>query len=165
MSALQMDPAPEPKGGDHLPKVWVAGEGLGEVADSGVVDVIGKKQGEGDETEAVNEEDLVHAVSKFTPPVFFTRPCYKELDDKGLTGLPQATGFTLSYHTSSSQWHARWQDANKHFAPSHGAIRSELKSLLLSLCKLWEWYLSIEDSVEGRNHLKRLEEYMSKVEF
>lgn len=167
MSGLQMDPAPHPKGGDHLPKVWVAGEGLGEVGDAGAMDVIEKKQGEGDETETVNEGDLVVAVSqsKHTPPVFFTRPCYQELDGMGLTRLPEATGFTLSYHSVSCQWHARWQSADKHFAPSHGTIRSEMKALLLSLCKLWEWYLSTEDSVEGKDYLKRLEEYMGKVEF
>ena len=161
MQSKQMDPAPEKKAGsEEFGKVWDSSK-CAMVAQSDQV------QANTSDTETTfDESKLVVAVSKsHVPASFFQRESFATLDKLGLAKLPESPGFTLAYHSVSFQWHARWASAKKNFAPTHGAQRSELKALCMSLVQLWEWYLSVEEDPAGQEFLAKLRKYESEISF
>lgn len=161
MNALQMDPAPGPKAGseDHG-TVWVPNVGV--VADPSAE---GFDQDANDDQPVFDETDMITMVAKqHVPAGFWERAAYQTLHEAELAALP--SGFGLSYHSVSCQWHARWEAEAKNFAPSWGKARSELKALVLAVIQLWKWHVSIQpNDHDAKSHLEKLQEYEKGIGF
>ena len=165
MSALQMDPAPEPKAASIKPsKVWTGGGNFAAVGGQEAAE-----EASDTDVQAFDEKDMATSTSvskAHIPACFFDREAYCTLSKQGLADLPDSGSFYLSYHNQSLQWHGRWPAESKNYAPTWGEIRSELKSLLLVLIRIWQWHLSIcPEDVEATSHLKKLESYADTVTF
>lgn len=175
MVDMQMDPAPEAKAGSEDPgKVWVPQEAAMKDISTTVEKKSDKKSE--DEENVISEQDMISVIHdksgvkrQYVPPSYFERGSFCMLELKGLEKIPLASGFTLSCHTQSGQWHARWMreppGSTQNFAPTWGIQRSELKALCMALVQLWDWYLSVHDDTEGKEHLKRLREYTDEILF
>lgn len=166
MVSKQLDPAPEPKAGSSEGgKVWASDKHAFQSADECV--------SKGEHDAPFDEKDMVTAVSvakgqsHHVPPSFRERECFRDLEQAGLAKLPEAPGFVLAYHTTTQQWHARWQntEGTKNYAPSWGASRGELKALCLALCQLWQWYVDSHDDSSGIEHLNSLKSFMDGLKF
>ena len=166
MIAQQMDPAPSAKAGsDEAGKVWVPKEA--SMKDVSKETELKAMSEEGPMVSTVFDKD---GTGQYVPPSFFDRGSYCMLENQNLHRVPNEVGFTISFHTVSQQWHARWQqdgpETAKHYAPSCGAQRSEVKALCLALIQLWEWYLSLhDDDSDGKAHLGRLKAYSDEILF
>lgn len=79
----------------------------------------------------------------YQPPCFQEREAYQSLLQEGLIRMPDVSGFQISHHSQTRQWHARRAETEsnkaKNFAPSWGEKRSETMALLLVVRKIWEW--------------------------
>ena len=136
------DPAPEPAAGARKHK-QIFRSLRGRLQDDDDDD---GENGELDEDQEKDEPEFeqmkvvkADPQSQFrAPPSFMNRECYKELEALNLVSLPPLDGAVLSYHNSSTQWHAHYGDLN--YAPMWGSVRSEMMAILLALEKLWEWY-------------------------
>eukprot|EP00435_Cladocopium_sp_Y103_P041849 s3536_g11.t1 len=118
---------------------------------------------EGEESTKIAKE--AHGVTH-VPACFFERDVFCKLEKENLTCFPPTNGLKLSYHSQSQQWHAKWVDRKLNFAPSWGATRSEMKSLLLSIKQLWVWHLSInKDDHAGHAQLASIKKKLSTVKF
>lgn len=172
MQELEMDPAPAPKAGSEQPeKLFVHAEGamvpVDDLADPGALSEDGSADdmnfvtlmGSGGGGDASTEE------KKYTPPAFFNRDAFVALNNLGLAEIPNVTGFSLSYHSVSQQWHGR--NGSKNFAPSWGeGNRSEEKALLLVLLQLWEWYRAeFPDDAAAQTQLTKLADHMKTLSF
>ena len=173
-----MDPAPENKAGSDDPaKVWVPQEMAMTDISTVAEKKSEKKSDEDDEENQISEQDMISVIPdpsdgvkrQYVPPSYFERGSFCMLEKEGLEKIPLATGFTLSCHTQSQQWHARWMreppESTKNFAPSWGSPRSELKALCVALIELWNWYLSVHDDTEGKEYLERLKKYTDEILF
>ena len=134
MGEKQMDPAPATKAGESKAEsVWVPGaaalmkpEKLSEEA-KGLSELLSPK---------FDESKMVTAVKSYTPPSFFERDAYKQLQEMNLESVP-GSGFTLAYHTVTQQWHAR-NSNGENYAPAWGKHRTELCALTMALDALWQ---------------------------
>ena len=109
------------------------------------------------------EEEFIKMVAvpktekAFTPPSFFEREAFRDLNERGLANLPPGQ-YALWYHVSSSQWHAHNKVTGKNFAPTWGKKRSETCAVLLALAQLWKWFVEDEPlDAEGQAYLALLE--------
>ena len=170
MAKQNMDPAPAAKAGsEEVPKVWVPGKhamlGGEKIAEAIESEPEGEMIDESDLYTLVgNSSTAVGKSSHHTPPSFFTREVYSELDQLGLAMVPCGHGSSLSYHSVSGQWHGRRD--GKNYAPTWGSLRSEKKALLLVLLKLWAWHLEENpEDEEAKEKLNRLQEFNATVDF
>lgn len=154
-----LDPAPEPEAGSSKDPSKSCLATWGMPADGS----------DGEEKQAVDESFFITMTSDVSedkksnhvPASFFEREAWVDLTAEGLCELPQATGFSISYHSVSKQWHARWWD--KHYAPTWGAMRSESMALLLALKQLWTWYKSSEPIDAGSKATKVLKRLDARI--
>lgn len=114
------------------------------------------------------EEEFIKMVAvpktekAFTPPSFFEREAFRDLNERGLANLPPGQ-YALWHHVSSSQWHAYNKVTGKNFAPTWGNKRSETCAILLALARLWQWFVQDEPSdAEGKAYLTLLESEIQK---
>eukprot|EP00438_Fugacium_kawagutii_P021030 Skav205788 [mRNA] locus=scaffold340:197261:201341:+ [translate_table: standard] len=170
MTHQQMDPAPAAKAGSS--KAVEPWKGKDAVGHEGQQDDEDKDGHPDDEMEAPTmgpwdaemEFVTVHGSSKkHMPPAFFNREVFLKLHEDGFAVLPDQEGFMLSYHNSTHQWHARCADLNANYAPSWGAIRTELQAILAAIEQLWKWYVQLHPGdADGKASLKRIQEYIEK---
>lgn len=163
----QKDPAPAPKAGSC--EVAMPPEGVDPKA-GGVVLEEFQNHHDVETSGPFCEVDFVtlHGISKkpkeYVPPSFSERPVFCMLAEKGLASIPAAQGFMLSHHSQSCQWHARCAHTNRNYAPTWGAKRTEEHALLLTLQRLWSWYVEqFPEDNDGRTYLERIRKYMDTV--
>lgn len=176
MENLQMDPAPTTKAGeDTQSKVWAPSSSnmmQPSVIAEAPIDPLVEGPADG---EFIDESNMIQmhghkqpggSSHSHTPPGFFEREAYADLEKVGLTALPMADGYVLSYHKVTRQWHAR-DPSGSNYAPTWGLIRSELKALLLALDQLWDWYVETnpDDKVDAEEHLQNIRSYSNSIPF
>ena len=106
-------------------------------------------------------------IGKIVPGEFRQRPAFIELEQLGLTEVPNVQGCGIFLHKVTSQWHSRYGHYSQiNTAPTwNDHLRSERKALLMALLAMWRWYANETKSSEHLAHVAKLESALDKTSF
>lgn len=101
------------------------------------------------------------------PSKFRDRKAFRELEQEGLTGIPQIQSCGIFFHRSTSQWHSRYGfHAEINSAPKWSeSLRSERRALLIALVSMWEWYAEATKKDTDRLYLAKLKAKLQATSF